>query len=371
MLSSLPLFAGAPAKLVKHPIATDLRGGYQVIPVDMNKDGRPDLIAVASGSEELAWYENPGWQRHIIVTGLSRPINAAAWDADGDGVPEIVLAQGFSNDPRASTGVVSLLKHKGDPRDPWTITEIDRLPSSHRLRFVDIDGTGRKVAVNAPLSGAAAAPPDYKEHIPLVFYRPGTWKRELISDALSGVMHGINSVDWDQDGREEVLSASFEGIHLFKFGKDGKWQTRQLAKGSPEAWPKGGSSDVSAGKLGKHWFLAAIEPWHGNQVVVYTERDGGWNRQVLDDSFIQGHALTAVDLNGDGNDEIVAGYRGKGQSTYVYYADDATGAHWTRVPLDEGQMGASSVAALDLNGDGIPDLVSIDSTRLTWYANVR
>ena len=84
-----------------------------------------------------------------------------------------------------------MLQHNGDPRQPWTVTEIDRLTTSHRLRWADIDGSGKKVLVNAPLTGAKAEAPDYRDQTPLVFYRPGEWKRELISDENSGVVHGI------------------------------------------------------------------------------------------------------------------------------------------------------------------------------------
>jgi hypothetical protein len=32
-----------------HEIGTGLRGGYQVVVTDLNKDGKPDIIALASG----------------------------------------------------------------------------------------------------------------------------------------------------------------------------------------------------------------------------------------------------------------------------------------------------------------------------------
>ena len=134
----------APAGFAEHTIATDLNGGYQVVVSDINRDGKPDLIAVASGMKELIWFENPGWQRHVIAGNISRPINCAAWDIDGDGIPEIALAHEFSNDPARSIGTVSLLKHKGDPSQPWEITEIDRLSTSHRLRWVDIKGKDKR-----------------------------------------------------------------------------------------------------------------------------------------------------------------------------------------------------------------------------------
>jgi hypothetical protein len=62
---AFPLLAAAPpATFVEHTIATDLRGGYQVVVADLNHDGKPDLIALASGMSELVWFvlfENSGY----------------------------------------------------------------------------------------------------------------------------------------------------------------------------------------------------------------------------------------------------------------------------------------------------------------------
>ena len=68
---TLPFIAaGAPqARFTEHTIATDLRRGYQVVVADLNRDGKPDLIALASGMPELVWFENPKWERHVIVSG--------------------------------------------------------------------------------------------------------------------------------------------------------------------------------------------------------------------------------------------------------------------------------------------------------------
>ena len=53
------------------------------------------------------------------------------------------------------------------------------------------------------------------------------------------------------------------------------------------------------------------------------------NRQVIDDSLVDGHTIAAADLNGDGADEVVAGYRGTGRSVFLYYAGDG-GAKWSK-----------------------------------------
>ncbi len=362
------LVAAGPVQFTEHTIATGLKGGYQVVIADLNHDGKPDIIALASGMPDLVWYENPTWERHVLVSGFSRMINCAAWDTDGDGIPEIALASGFDNQAKNSIGTVSLLRHEGDPRGPWKATEVDRLTTSHRLRWADIYGNGQKVLIDAPLTGAHAEAPDYRDHTPLVFYRPGEWKRELIGDENEGVVHGIYIVDWDGDGRDDILTASFVGIDLYKLQKDGRWSRTEIAKGNPAPWPKCGSSDVTVGRAGGKRYIAAIEPWHGNQVVVYRQKDDAWERRVIDDSLVDGHTIWTADVNGDGDDEIVAGFRGGKRSVFIYYFD---GERWTKQVLDDGGMAAAACAVADLNGDGRVDVACIGSAtaNLKWYEN--
>jgi hypothetical protein len=353
----LSLFA---ADFREHVIATDLKGGYQVVAADLNHDGKPDLIALASGMTELVWFENPTWERHVIASGLTGMINLAI---SGD---QIVLAYGFANSYAPSKGIVAVLKPNGDPRQPWTLTEIDRLPTSHRIRVANFNGS--TVFVNAPLLGAKAVAPEYRDHVPLVFYKPGEWKRTLIAADNEGVQHGIAVVDWDHKGRDSILTCSFSGLDLYRFVKD-KWIRTEISKGNPDPWPKSGSSDVAVGHLGKQRFLAAIEPWHGNKVAVYTEHGGQWHREEIDDSLLDGHTILTADLDGNGRDQIVAGMRGKPYQVLIYANEKG---HWTRRVLDTGTMAAAACTAIDLNGDHRIDLACIGSatTNLKWYENV-
>ena len=120
-------------RFVTHTIAAELASGYQPVVVDLNRDGRLDIIALSTRLDELAWYENPDWERHVLTTGLNRAINAAARDLDGDGIPELVVAHEFGTTHASSLGVLSLLTHQGDPTEPWSIREIDRTPTVHRV----------------------------------------------------------------------------------------------------------------------------------------------------------------------------------------------------------------------------------------------
>ncbi len=363
------LFAKPPARFTPHVVAGNLKGGYQVVACDVNHDGKPDLIAVEQGSSELAWYENPGWQRHVIVSGMSGMVNLAAEDIDGDGIPEIVLAWRFAMQAPKSVGVISVLQHQGDPRQPWSIRDIDQVPTAHRIRFADPEGSGKKVAINAPLTAASVRKPEERAHTPLILYRPGEWKREVIGDENEGIVHGIYVTNWDGDKRDEILTASMSGIHVYKLGRDGRWSRTELTKADPSPWPKSGASDIATGHLGKRRFIASIEPWHGNQVVIYTPEGKLWKRHPIDDSFVDGHTVVTGDLNGDGRDEVVGGFRGKGRSVFIYSEADGKGARWERRPLDAGGMGAAACVIVDLNGDRRLDIACIDSPGLKWYEN--
>lgn len=366
---AVSLAATATFSFRAHTLAEDIRGAYQVLAFDVNRDGRPDLVALGNATSDLVWFENSTWQRHVIATGLSFPINVDGYHEPDSGTPVLVLGHQFSMEPVRSVGTVSVLRPKGDPRGLWESRDIDRLPTTHRIRFADIDGTGRKVAVNAPLAGAGTKSPDYKGRAPLVLYRPGMWRREVISEDLEGVLHGLAVADWDGDGREEIFTASFLGLDVFKWEPGGRWRRTHIADGNSDPWPKCGSSEVAPGRLGKRRFISALEPWHGNQVVAYLEAEGGWRRTVIDDSFATAHALAAADLNGDGRDEIIAGYRDKGGRTYIYAAEDAEGLRWRREILDL-EMPAAACVAADLNGDGRVDLACAGSASIKWYENL-
>jgi len=363
--------AAVPWQLVEHTIATDLRGGYQVVAVDMNKDARIDLLAIAtSATADLVWFENPAWTRHVVASGLPAMINADAFDIDKDGIPEIALASGFATAPTRSDGVMTLLTHGADVNAPWTAKEFDRTPTAHRLRWIDAEGNGQKVLINAPLAGLKGVAPDYRDKVSIYAYQPSELARTTVTDAEEGVIHGLAIVDWDGTGRQALLTASFMGIHVNRFA-NGKWQRTQLTAGNPEAWPKNGSSDVAVLRTKAGRQLAAIEPWHGNQVVIYRGSGDKWDqRAVIDDTLTDGHTLIAGDLDGDGVDEVVAGYRGAGGGVNIYRL--GADAQWVKTVLEQPKsMAAAACALAHLNDDTRIDLACIGTStaNLKWYEN--
>lgn len=363
-----------PWTLEPHVVANDLRGAYAVDAADINKDGKVDLIAVAGGTQQLIWFENPTWTRHVIATGVTGLINAAAADTDKDGIPEIAIATGFATVPAKSTGIVTVYTHGADVKEPWTAKEIDRTPASHRLRFVDVEGNGRKWLVNAPLAGAKAGMPDYKDQNVVYAYHPADWKRQVVTDAEDGVMHGILATDWDGKGREALLTASFLGVHIHRYD-NGKWTRTRLVEGNPAPWPRNGAGEVAAARIKGGKLLATMEPFHGNvspyednEIVVYSGSGDKWSgRTVIDTGLNYGHALVSIDFDGDGIDELVAGSRGKPNRVTIYRrtADNT----WAKSNLEDNAMPGSGCTVADFNNDKRLDLACTGGTTLKWYEN--
>ncbi len=389
-LTLLAFFGGllaaqsSPVEFSPHVIEAKIPGGYSVIVADINHDGKPDVLGMTSRIQELAWYENPSWERHVLASGLNGLVNLAAYDADGDGIPEIALQNEFSMIAAKSPGHVWIYRHDGDPRKPWKGSKVDELITSHHVAWADVDGDGRKELINAPLIGAKALAPKYEDNVSLVFYPvpkdlSGEWKRTLIDNKLYGVLHRARVVKWVPGKRDQLLATGFDGIVLFQSAGSGAklhWEKTLLSKGHQEEAPRAGASDVAMGKIRNRRILASVEPWHGNEVVVYTHEDaaGSWQRKVIFNELVEGHEVAVGDFNGDGRDDIVAGDRARGQvsTSHVFYAQDDAGAKWQHVELDHLGMSASGCAVADINGDGKPDIVQIGgaTANIKWYENL-
>ena len=388
-MSALPLviaalLGAAPVKFQRHLI-DNFPAGYQVAVADINGDGRPDVIALSIDADRVDWYENPGWQRHPVAR-TAKNIDLAVRDLDHNGRPVIALASGFYFNESSRGGEIQILRQPANSDDLWQRSPIAVDPVVHRLRWGDVEGNGRPVLIHAPIFGPGSQGPQAPKPSHLWAFRPprrpgqpwGVWK---IDESLT-VLHGIQVADLDGDGRDEILTASFEGIHRFDFkgeGQAARWRKVQLAAGAPPVNDKPGasrgSSEVATFRLARDkMLLAAIEPWHGNQLVVYSPPEGGglWQRHVIDDTLQEGHALVTGDFDGDGRDEIVAGWRAGGGGLRLYKATDATGRTFKSYDIDPGMPAEGAVAA-DINGDGRLDLVVIGGRKnqLVWYENQR
>ena len=189
---------------------------------------------------------------------------------------------------------------------------------------------------------------------------------------------GLRAPSFDSSGQPQVGAAQMGGWGF---------QVLPYVEGD-NAW-RGGNATTNAGRirvavgtLNKKKFFVTNEPFHGNQVVVYTEGAGGeWSRNVIENQLNNSHALVLVDSDGDGTHEIVSGgtrgapgtARGAKPGVFFYKAVDAAGQKWERMMLDAG-IAANGCVTADINGDRKMDVVCIDNSdpwNLKWYENTR
>ena len=373
-----------------HILTDKLRGGYSVAIADVNHDGKPDIIPVAAASPELAWYENPTWDRHVMINDKKAMLWASPADIDGDGVPEFALLTDFGQDPKTSKGSIWMLKSQSDPKEMWSSYAVDAVPTAHRVTWADLEGNGKKEIVMAPFVGLKGwEDPKYHDNVPLLYWRvpaklDDPWKREIVDDKLYGVIHHLHAVKWNPGKRDGLLVAGFDGIVLYTPSGRGDslaFERTQLSKGDDPREVAGaggmtqGANDVYPIMIKGKRFLAAQEPWHGDEIVVYSNKGGAWQRKVIFQGLIQGHEIGVGDLNGDGRDDIVAvdvTNRGKPTpaSIHIFYCEDDAGTQWRHELLDQDMMAASGVAVADINGDGRPDIVAIGGSTVKYYENL-
>ena len=380
-LSGAP--ATGPVKFEAHDIDPKLPGAYAVNTADFNNDGKIDVIANSLAARELAWYENPTWERHVIVSDTMQIVNQAPADINGDGIPEIAFQSSFAMQAAKSEGLNWIARSQGAGQ-PWKAEKIDTFPTSHHVVWADLDGDGKKELINAPLIGPASLAPTYDQDKASVFwYDQGGWKRHTITESIPGIIHRVRPYKWDSGNREQLLIASFEGIVMYRAtgsGDNMKFEKVVLSKGHEETAPRLGASDVGVGMQDGRRFFASVEPWHGNEVVVYTGSGTNWTRRVIYDKVASGHEIAVIDLNGDGRDDIVANDNARGATqnnpnaptggVHVFFApDDAAKGEWTYVRIED-KLGMNSCVGVDINKDKRNDLVCGGASGVVrWYEN--
>jgi FG-GAP-like repeat/FG-GAP repeat len=382
LLGGLTFWVAAPAaawqaavpRLVEQVVDANFGIGYAVTVADINRDGKTDIVAI--NPTQAVWFENPTWKTHVIMDGLTKKDNVcvAVHDIDGDGRLDLALGAEWMPTNTQTGGTLQWLRQPEDLTKRWEMFPIAAEPTLHRMRWGDIDGDGKKELIVAPLQGRDTKPPKWEDGKGvrlLAFSVPKDpakeeWKSVVVDESFHA-LHNFAVVNFDEDPEEEIITASLEGLFLLDRGEGGIWKRTLIGEGNddPETPPGAGEIKIGRFKSGKR-YLATVEPWHGHQIVVYvqpSEPGTLWTRRVLDAKVKQGHALGCADFDGDGDDELVAGWReaseaGLRPGIAMYDPQDETWGSGRKSTVDDGGMATEDLVITDLNDDGLPDVVA-------------
>jgi hypothetical protein len=369
MLATLLLSATLAADPTFHfdtrVIASDLTIGYAVHLCDLNGDGKPDIVVV--DKERVVWYENPTWKVRTILTGKTKPDNVclASLDIDGDGQLDLVLGAAWKPFDTNTPGTLDWLKRGKTLDDEWSRHSIacDE-PTVHRVQVIDkriilmpLMGRGSS-AKNNWTDGRPVRILDYE--IPQDPMKPDNWKPRVLNESL----HVIHNFAFHST---IMYLANYDGIHALD--SQGRLTKLNAANQTNPKSNRGASeiAVVTSPRDKTSVWIGTVEPWHGNQIVVYPKPD---QRIVVDEHLRWGHGIKWADLDGDGIPELIAGVRdnpdpkadkhSEKRGIRIYQTTkESNGQSWTRILLDPDGVAVEDLAVGDLNGDGKPDIVAV------------
>jgi hypothetical protein len=308
---------------------------------DFNGDGWPDILVLGRVLfHEANWYQNPGkgavtspgiWKRHLVSPRVFGEAPQFL-DIDGDGRPEILSISG--------TEAAHKLKQWGwytpdwsAPEKPWRFVPVtEKAEFNHYYHgegVGDIDGDGRlDLVLN---EGWWQQPPAGSP--------PGTlWKKHpfVLSTDRGGAQ--ILVMDVNGDGRNDIITAK-----------------------NAHGW-------------GLSWF-EQVRP-AGGAITFKEHRMMGTREEEKEFgvAFSQPHALTLADLDGDGLKDVITGKRrwahgpkgdvepmGTPVNYWFQLVRDSSapgGARYVPHLIDDSSALGTQVEAVDVNRDGVPDVLT-------------
>lgn len=347
--------AGTDQRFRKHILTNDfISEGVAV--ADINKDGKPDIVAGAY------WFEAPGWTKHEIAQGktyapateFSNSFLNFCMDVDQDGWTDLI---------RISLPGEEAVWYANPGNKPghWPMHTILNNAGNESPALVDVDGDGRSdLLCNDPVAKEMIwmKSPSQKGDT--------VWKRYVIGKGETGTnryTHGLGFADMNADKRPDVIITKgwWEApadrkqenwtFHAANLGEDCSQIYALDAKGT-------GKVDLVSASAHNYGIW-----WHER-----TKDDTAWKHHLIFKGFSQSHGLGMADINSDGHPDLITGKRyfahngkdpGAFEPAVLYWFEFKPGKNpvWTPHLIDDYSGVGLQVVIRDLNEDGLPDII--------------
>ena len=354
---------------------------------DFNSDGIPDVFCGDS------WYEGPDWKRHKVRTVAAgrnphyyEDFADLPLDVNNDGHTDIVTCNYFGRR-------VGWVEHPGDPTKPWIEHTIDSPGPSETGLLIDLNSDGALDFL--PNTVGKVVWYEILNRQPNV-----SWRAHELGELGAG--HGVGIGDIDRDGRVDILTPQGWYQQPADAGAD-RWRFHGEFDLGAASIPIFGGDFDGDGDTDIVWGMGHNYGLHWLRQSSTAEGDRSWEREDVDTTFSQVHALHLADLDGDAVAEIVTGKRvyahevepGATDASCVYsFQYNRQTSQWVRRVIYEGQPAANAppeakdrwaledfqrgtagtglqLDSEDMDGDGDLDLVCPGKSGLYWFENRR
>ena len=362
-----PSAIGSPAGPEDRPMVTNLQIA------DLDQDGLPDVIYSEARQNTVRWIRQAPrgvFTEQIIARDLPAPANVSAADVQGSGRLDVLVAcmgQIMPNNDRIGSVIVLENLDNRTFRPRMLLEQTARVTD---VRAANLAGhTDGRLDLVVGQFGYAQGETRWMKNL-------GGWQFESqIVNRQSGTVH-TPAADFDGDGRVDfaaLVSQEWEEVHLFRNpGPGGGGFKDTLVWGSTnEDYGSSGLAVADVNRDGRpdliytngdgfDYAVRGHRPWHGIQWLENTGQGNFRFHRVGD--FPGAYAPCAADLNGDGHTDLVAvsgfaDWEDPSSVSLMAWLNDGR-QNFTPMPLARSPIKLVTAAVSDLDGDGVPEIVT-------------
>jgi hypothetical protein len=314
-------------------------GASGVHAADIDCDGDLDIVAAAeSPGNKVAWWRNDGgvpitWTRQLLDNYCPVSCSITTTDINRDGRPD-VLATSWS------LGDVIWWRNEGGDPVTWTRQVIDgNFAGAHDAYAADLDDDG-----DLDVVGAAGT------HNRVAWWRnqggdPIVWERQIIASNFNGA-RAVHVADINRDGRLDVVATAFAN-HVSWWRNDGGdpllWTRQDIDNafnGGHCVWTGDIDGDGRTDVMATAYYDHTVAWWRntGGDPIVWEEHD-------LTTSYTNPMNIRAGDVDSDGDLDILATSRALGEFAWWQATQFKPTGELTSSVLD--LLGAPQSANLD------------------------